>query len=81
MDWADPHAARMILARNVRRLRLAKGISQEALGDLTDLRQAHVSDIEIGRSNLTLDRLQSVALALGVRPRDLLDEKLKVQRR
>lgn len=77
MDWTDPHAARRLLARNVRRLRTAKGLTQEALADMTDLRQAHISEIEGGRANLTLDRVQALALALDVRPKDLLDETNK----
>ena len=75
MDWSDPHAARHVLARNVRRLREAKGLSQEKLAELADLRQAHVSEIESGLTNLTLDNLQSLAVALDVRPMDLLNER------
>jgi hypothetical protein len=36
---------------------------------------AHVSEIESGLTNLTLDNLQSLAVALGVRPMDLLNER------
>jgi transcriptional regulator with XRE-family HTH domain len=75
MDWSHPHAARRLLARNVRRLRDAKGLSQEKLAELADLRQAHVSEIESGLTNLTLDNLQVLAVALGVRPMDLLNER------
>jgi transcriptional regulator with XRE-family HTH domain len=75
MDWSDPHAARRLLAKNVRRLRDAKGLSQEKLAELADLRQAHVSEIESGLTNLTLDNLQVLAVALGVRPMDLLSER------
>jgi transcriptional regulator with XRE-family HTH domain len=78
MDWSDPHATRKVLARNVRRLRTAKGLSQEHLAGLTELRQAHVSEIESGLANLTLDRIQSLATALGVRPMDLLNDRLKL---
>jgi transcriptional regulator with XRE-family HTH domain len=75
MDWSDPQAARRVLARNVRRLREAKGLSQEKLAELADMRQAHVSEIESGLTNLTLDNLQALAVALGVRPMDLLNER------
>jgi transcriptional regulator with XRE-family HTH domain len=74
MDRSEPHAARRVLARNVRRLREAKGLSQEKLAELADLRQAHVSEIESALTNLTLDNLQALAVALGVRPMDLLNE-------
>jgi transcriptional regulator with XRE-family HTH domain len=75
MDWSEPQAARRVLARNVRRLREAKGLSQEKLAELADMRQAHVSEIESGLTNLTLDNLQALAVALGVRPMELLNER------
>lgn len=81
MDWMDPHAARRVLARNVRRLRVVKGLTQEALADRTELRQAHISEIESGLANLTLDKVQALAVALGVHPSELLDDRLKVPRR
>ncbi len=80
MDWSDPQAARRVLARNVRRLRDAKDFSQDKLAEIADLRQAHISEIESGLTNLTLDNLQALAMALGVRPMDLLDERLKVRK-
>jgi transcriptional regulator with XRE-family HTH domain len=75
MDWSEPHAARRVLARNVRRLREAKRLSQEKLAEMAELRQAHVSEIESGLTNLTLDNLQALAMALGVRPMELLNER------
>ncbi len=72
MDWSDPNAARGILGANVRRLRKAKRLSQERLAELTDLDQPHISEIEAGLINLTLDNVQALAVALGVEPSDLL---------
>jgi len=72
MDWSDPKAARGILGANVKRLRKAQRLSQERLAELTDLEQPHISEIEAGLVNLTLDNLQALALALGVEPSDLL---------
>jgi len=60
------------LARNLKRLRDKRGWSQEELaGEAGDLRQAAVSEIETGRANPTLDTLERLATALGVRVRDL----------
>jgi len=42
------------------------------LAELTELDQPHVSEIEAGLINLTLDNLQALAVALGVEPSDLL---------
>lgn len=55
---------------------MARGVTQEQLAELTDLRQAHISEIEGGSANLTLDNLQSLAVALAVRPMDLLNDRL-----
>jgi transcriptional regulator with XRE-family HTH domain len=72
MDWSDPKAARGILGANVRRLRKARRLSQERLAELTDLDQPHISEIEAGLINLTLDNIQALAVALSVEPFDLL---------
>ena len=63
---------RETLARNVARLRNARGWSQERLGDAAgELRQATISDIETQVANPTLDTLERIASALGCRVRDL----------
>ena len=72
MDWSDPKAARGILGANVKRLRKAQRLSQERLAELTDLDQPHISEVESGLINLTLDNVQALAVALGVEPSDLL---------
>ncbi|WP_316226752.1 MULTISPECIES: helix-turn-helix transcriptional regulator [unclassified Bradyrhizobium] len=72
MNWSDPKAARGVLGENVRRLRKAKRLSQERLAELTGLDQPHISEIEAGLINLTLDNVQALAVALGVEPSDLL---------
>jgi len=64
---------RETLARNLRRLRLRKGWSQEELAARAgELRQAVISDIERGVANPTFDTLSFLARALGVRIYDLL---------
>jgi transcriptional regulator with XRE-family HTH domain len=72
MDWSDPKAARGILGANVKRLRKTLRLSQERLAELTDLDQPHISEIEAGLINLTIDNVQALAVALGVEPSDLL---------
>ncbi len=74
MARGDISSARRILARNVRRLRQARELSQEALADAAALRQAQISEVESGKSNITLDKLQRLASALGVRVADLFEE-------
>lgn len=77
MERLDPKATRQVLARNVRWLRTKHGFSQEALAEEVGLRQAQISEIESGASNITLDNLHRLAVVLGVRPCELIDERLK----
>lgn len=73
---SDPKATRRVLARNVRRLRSARGLSQEALAEEVGLRQAQISEIESGASNITIDNLHRLAVALGVRAFELIDDRI-----
>lgn len=77
MERSDPKATRQVLARNVRRLRTKRGLSQEALAEEVGLRQAQISEIESGTNNITLDNLHRLAVVLGVRPCELIDDRLK----
>ena len=65
---------RRVLARNVRRLREARGLSQGALAADAGIYQELVSRIENGAANPELDTLGKIADALDVRPGELLDE-------
>ncbi|RQU47895.1 XRE family transcriptional regulator [Burkholderia cenocepacia] len=60
------------LAEHVRRLRLEREISQEALADQCGFHRTYVSQVERGATNITLDNVQKLATALGVDPIDLL---------
>ena len=65
---------RRVLARNLRRLREAKDLSQGALAADAGIYQELISRIENGAANPELDTLGKIAAALGVHPRELLDE-------
>jgi transcriptional regulator with XRE-family HTH domain len=69
-----PVPIRRVLARNMRRLREAKGLSQGALAADAGIYQELVSRIENGAANPELDTLGKIADALGVHPRELLEE-------
>jgi transcriptional regulator with XRE-family HTH domain len=66
-----------VLARNLRRLRLERGLSQENLAAEAVIRQALVSAIEAGSSNPTLDSLSKLARALQVDFVELFDASRK----
>ena len=60
-------------ARNVRRLRRAQDISQEALADMADVHRTYVSDVERGKRNASITVVARFAKALGVSAGSLLD--------
>lgn len=62
MRWEE------IVGRNVRRLREAKGLSQEALAHSADLTTRYVGGIERGEENPTVAVLGRLAEALGTEP-------------
>jgi transcriptional regulator with XRE-family HTH domain len=75
MARREIHAARRILARNVRRLRVARELSQEDLAHATNLSQDQISEIENAKHSTTLDNIQRLAVALGVTVAELLGEE------
>lgn len=54
------------LAKNVKRLRKAKGMSQDELADAVGIQTSAVSHIENRRGNPTLTTLEGIAAALDV---------------
>jgi transcriptional regulator with XRE-family HTH domain len=63
---------RKLVGRNVRRLRLAKGLSQEQLADDSGFSQQYISMLESGQRNPTVVSVYMLAQALGAEPADLL---------
>jgi len=56
------------IAANVRKWRLQRGLTQEALIELTGLDRRHLQRIERGQENITLASLVGLANALEVTP-------------
>ena len=50
----------------VRKIRLSKKISQEAFADMCDLHRTYISDIELGKRNVSLENIGRMATALGI---------------
>lgn len=63
------------LARNLRRLRETRGLSQEAAAEKCRLHRTYIGAIERGERNVTLSTLQEVARAFRVDPLVLLAEE------
>lgn len=61
-----------LFGKNVRRVRLERGLSQEALADEVGLAVTYVGQMERGIRNPTLKVVEDLAKALKVKPLDLL---------
>jgi transcriptional regulator with XRE-family HTH domain len=61
------------LGERIRRLRQAKGLSQEAFAERCDLHRTYVGAIERGERNFAIDNLEKIAAALGLSLSELLD--------
>jgi len=66
---------RRVFGANMRRYRLAAGISQEAVAERMGVDRAHVSSMERGQQNVTLLTIWQAAQALNIRPAALLEEQ------
>ena len=63
---------RKLVGQNVKRIRQAKGLTQEQFSDLSGFSQQYVSSLENGRRNPTVITLYELARSLGSQPIDLL---------
>lgn len=60
------------MGRNVRRIRLELGLTQEQFAERSGFSQQYISDLERGRRNPTVVSLFELAQALKSTPVDLL---------
>ena len=65
---------RQTVARNLKRLRREKGMSQEELADRADTNRNYVGMIERSENAASIDMLEKLANALGVKPIDFFAE-------
>jgi len=56
----------------VRRLRMDRDFTLQALADESGISKSYLGDIEKGRKNPTTEVIEAIARALGVPPRELL---------
>lgn len=65
---------RVAYGKAVRAIRQDKKISQEELGDLCGLHRTYISDIELGKRNVSLENIDKIAHALQVKKSELFIE-------
>ena len=65
--------AREVFARNLRRARRLKDVSQESLALEAEISRAYLSRVERGTINISIDNADLLAKAVGVPLHDLVD--------
>ena len=65
---------RVLFARNLRRVRQARSLSQEKLADLAGLHRTYVGSVERGETNISIDNIEKLASALGIDAATLVTE-------
>lgn len=58
----------------VRKLRLEQNISQEELADRCGLHRTYISDIELGKRNVSLENIERISISLNRSLSDLFKE-------
>ena len=64
---------RKLVGRNVRHIRIDKGLTQEQFAEISGFSQQYISGLEKGRRNPTIVTLYELASALGVSHIALVD--------
>lgn len=83
-DWDTPvnthllreERAKLALGRNIYYLRKYRGFSQAELAEIIKAPQRSISEMESGTSNMTFDKMERLAEALGVSVSVLTSEKM-----
>ena len=68
-----PPTARQVFARNLRRVRRLKDLTQEKVALEAEVPRAYVSRVERGTINISIDNAEGLAKAVGVPLKDLVD--------
>ena len=66
---------RMTFARNLRKFRTLRKLSQEDLAELADLHRTYIGSVERGERNISIDNMERLAKALGLQVLDLVREE------
>ena len=74
MKRTHPGLLRNILATNVRRFRLARGISQQDFAHEIEMDRTYYGGVERGERNVSIDNIERIAKGLEISPYFLLKE-------
>ena len=74
---ATQSSARQRFGANLRRLRQARGLSQEGLAQIAGIHRTYIGAVERGERNVSIDNMERIAAAVGASVADLLSGKKK----
>ena len=81
MPQSDRPELLVAFGQAVRRLRIARGLSQERLAEDVGIHRTYIGDVERGLRNLGLLNVDRIATALGTDLADLMSEVEAERRR
>lgn len=67
----------MQIGKKIKRLRLKKGLTQEELGERTDLSKGFISQLERDINSPSIETLFSILNVLGSKPKDFFDDEFE----
>ncbi|RUL51870.1 MULTISPECIES: helix-turn-helix domain-containing protein [Lysinibacillus] len=69
----------MQIGAKIKALRIKKGLTQEELGERTDLTKGYISQLERDLNSPSIETLFSILEVLGTKPKDFFDDSLEDQ--
>ena len=70
----------MLIGNKIKALRLKKGLTQEELGERTDLTKGYISQLERDLNSPSIETLFSILEVLGSKPKDFFDDTNEVEK-
>ncbi|WP_099223551.1 helix-turn-helix domain-containing protein [Listeria costaricensis] len=70
----------MDIGNRIKNLRLSKNLTQEELGERTDLSKGYISQLERNLSSPSIETLFALLEVLGIKPKDFFDEDDNTQK-
>lgn len=64
-----------IFGMNLRYYRKKRGLSQREVGDITGVHRVYISEIERGRKNITIDIMEAICIAMGIKISKMLKDR------
>lgn len=68
------------IGKKIKNLRLKKGLTQEELGERTDLSKGYISQLERDLSSPSIETFFNILEVLGCSPKQFFDEEEQIQR-